>query len=80
MRSRSVSVLNLAMDDEEDATLQQLQGHSITYRIAMRPQAGRKVLTACAARYKQSQAGKRMTMAPVSLARLEDSRCMQGWR
>ena len=23
------------MDDEEDATLQQLQGHSITYRIAM---------------------------------------------
>ena len=35
------------MDDEEDATLQKLQGHSITYRIAMGPQAGRKVLTAC---------------------------------
>ena len=33
------------MDDEEGATLQQLQGHSITYRIAMGPQAGRKVLT-----------------------------------
>ena len=25
--------------------MQQLQGHSITYRIAMGPQAGRKVLT-----------------------------------
>jgi len=37
--------LNLSLDDEEGATLQQLQGHSITYRIAMGPQAGRKVLT-----------------------------------
>ena len=37
--------LNLALDDEEGATLQHLQGHSITYRIAMGPQAGRKVLT-----------------------------------
>ena len=41
------------MDDEEGATLQPLQGHWITYRIAMGPQAGRKVLTACAARCKQ---------------------------
>lgn len=33
------------MDDEEGATLQQLQGHSIRYRIAMGAQVGRKVLT-----------------------------------
>jgi len=26
--------LNLALDDDEGATLQQLQGHSIMYRIA----------------------------------------------
>ena len=37
--------LTLALDDEEGNTMQQLQGHSITYRIAMGPQAGRKVLT-----------------------------------
>ena len=37
--------LNLALDDEEGATLQQLQGHSITYWIAMGPQAGSKLLT-----------------------------------
>ena len=48
--------LNLAMDDEGGATLQQLQGHSITYRIAIGPQAGRKVLAACAARCKQFEA------------------------
>jgi len=35
-----------------------------------------KVLTACAARCKQSQPGKKMSVAPASLARLEDSRCM----
>jgi len=68
--------LNLSLDDEEGATLQQLQGHSITYRIAMGPQAGRKVLTACAARCKQFLPGKRMTMALISLAGSEDSRCM----
>ena len=72
--------LNLALDDEEGATLQQLQGHSITYRIAMGPQAGRKVLTACAARCKQSQLGKKMTLAPASLAGLGDFRCMPEWR
>ena len=37
--------LTLALDDEEGNTIQQLQGHSITYRIAMGPHAGRKVLT-----------------------------------
>ena len=37
--------LTLALDNEEGNTMQQLQGHSITYRIAMGPQAGRKVLT-----------------------------------
>ena len=37
--------LNLLFDDEEGDTLQQLQGHSITYRIAMGPQAGRIVLS-----------------------------------
>ena len=37
--------LTLALDDEEGNTMQQLQGHSITYRIAMGPHAGRKVLT-----------------------------------
>ena len=37
--------LTLALDDEEGNTMQQLQSHSITYRIAMGPQAGRKVLT-----------------------------------
>ena len=37
--------LNLAMDDEEGATLRQLQDHLIMYRKAMGPQAGRKVLT-----------------------------------
>jgi hypothetical protein len=37
--------LTLALDDEEGATMQQLQGHSITYRIALGPQTGRKVLT-----------------------------------
>ena len=37
--------LTLALNDEEGNTIQQLQGHSITYRIAMGPHAGRKVLT-----------------------------------
>ena len=46
--------------------LQQLQGHSITYRIAMGPQAGRKMLTACAARCKQFQPGKRMIVTLAS--------------
>jgi len=36
----------------------------------MGPQAGRKVLTACAARCKQSQLEKKMTLAPASLAGL----------
>ena len=45
VRDEQSDHLNLAMDDEEGATLQQLQGHSITYRIAMGPQVGRKVLT-----------------------------------
>ena len=31
--------------DQEDDALGQLQGHSITYRIAMGPQKGRKVFT-----------------------------------
>ena len=54
------------MDDEEGARLQQLQGHSITYRKAMGPQAGRKVLTACAARCKQYLPGRRMIVALAS--------------
>ena len=37
--------LTLALEDEEGNTMQQLQGHSITYRIALGPQTGRKVLT-----------------------------------
>ena len=37
--------LTLALEDEEGNTMQQLQGHSITYRIAMGLHAGRKVLT-----------------------------------
>ena len=45
VRDEQSDHLNLVLDDEEGATLQQLQGHSITYRIAMGPQAGRKVLT-----------------------------------
>jgi len=53
----------LSLDDEEGATLQQLQNHSIAYRIAMGPQARRKVLTACAARCKQFLPGKRMIVA-----------------
>ena len=53
--------------------------------FSMGPQAGRKVLTACAARSKQYQPGKRMIVAPANLERLEDSRCMGaafrlGWR
>jgi len=35
----------LALEDEEGNTMQQLQGHSITYRIAMGPHAGSKVVT-----------------------------------
>ena len=37
--------LTLALEDEECNTMQLLQGHSITYRIAMGPHAGRKVFT-----------------------------------
>ena len=37
--------LTLLLEEGYEDTLQQLQGHSITYRIAMGPQAGRKVLT-----------------------------------
>ena len=37
--------LNLALEDEEGTTLQQLQGHWITYRIATGPHAGRKSLS-----------------------------------
>ena len=35
----------LALDTADDDPLSVLQGHSITYRIALGPQAGRKVLT-----------------------------------
>jgi hypothetical protein len=35
----------LALDAADDDSLSVLQGHSITYRIALGPQAGRKVLT-----------------------------------
>jgi hypothetical protein len=34
----------LLLEEGDEDKLQQLQGHSITYRIAMGPQAGRKVL------------------------------------
>jgi hypothetical protein len=37
--------LTLPLEEGHEETLQQLQGHSITYRIAMGPHAGRKVLT-----------------------------------
>jgi hypothetical protein len=78
VRDEQSEHLNLALDDDQEgATLQQLQGHSITYRIAMGPHAGRKVLSACAARCKPFQPGKRMTMGLISLAGLEDSRCMR---
>jgi len=39
-RDKRSDHLTLAWEDEEGATLQQLQGHSITYRIAMGPHAG----------------------------------------
>ena len=45
VRDEQSDHLNLTLDDDKDSTLQQLQCHSITYRIAMGPQAGRKVLT-----------------------------------
>ena len=35
----------LASDAVDEGPMQQLLGHSITYRIAMSPQAGRKVFT-----------------------------------
>ena len=63
--------LNLALEDEEGATVQQLQGHSIMYRIATGPQAGRKC-SLC----KQFQPEKRMTTAPISL---EESRVLVAW-
>jgi hypothetical protein len=44
-RDEQSDYLTLALDDEEGNTMQQLQGRSITYRIAMGPHAGRKVLT-----------------------------------
>ena len=49
-RAEQSDHLTLALDDEagnteEGNTIQQLQGHSITYRIARGPHAGRNVLT-----------------------------------
>jgi hypothetical protein len=44
-RDAENSWLLLDTADQEDDTLSQLQGHSITYRIAMGPHKGRKVLT-----------------------------------
>ncbi len=35
----------LTLDDRDDEVMNQLLGHSITYRIAVGPQQGRKVLT-----------------------------------
>jgi len=35
----------LALENSEDEAMQQLYGHSITYRIAIGPQQGRKVFT-----------------------------------
>ena len=35
----------LALDPDDDDVMVQLQGHSITYRIAVGPQQGRKVFT-----------------------------------
>jgi hypothetical protein len=33
----------LALETSDDEAMQQLHGHSITYRIAIRPHQGRKV-------------------------------------
>ena len=35
----------LALEQDDDDAMVQLQGHSITYRIAVGPQQGRKVFT-----------------------------------
>jgi hypothetical protein len=44
-RDEQSEPLILPLEEGEEDTLQQLQGHSITCRIAMGPHAGRKVLT-----------------------------------
>jgi len=44
-RDEQSDYLTLALEEGDEDTLQQLQGHSITYRIAMGPHMGRKVLT-----------------------------------
>jgi len=44
-RDEDSDYLTLALDDEEGTMMQQLQGRSIMYRIALGSQTGRKVLT-----------------------------------
>ena len=42
---RDVEHSTLALDDSDEDPMDQLRGHSITYRIAVGPQQGRKVFT-----------------------------------
>lgn len=65
----------LTLDLQDDDAMNQLQGHSITYRIAVGPQQGRKVSP-----YKRSQPGKMMIMVAARLARSLVFRCMRVWQ
>ena len=42
---REIENGTLALDKNDDSTLDELRGHSITYRIALGPHAGRKAFT-----------------------------------
>jgi hypothetical protein len=42
---RDAEASYLALEPDDDNVMVQLQGHSITYRIAVGPQQGRKVFT-----------------------------------
>ena len=67
--------LTLALEDEECNTMQQLQGHSITYRIAMGPHAGRKVFT-----LQTILAWEEDDFGTDQLGRIGGFRCMPGWQ
>ena len=66
----------LALDESDEDPMNQLQGHSITYRIAVGPHQGRKVFTTCAARCRPCPTQKSHSLRTEWLV----SRCTPAWR
>lgn len=72
IRNLEHGYLNLAEAEEDEAAMEALRAHSITYRIALGPQEGRKVRTLQTLRPSPRTARVRWPRRPGSL-------CTPGW-